>query len=462
MRATTLIVAVALALATTAARAQAQLPAPTTPDDSTAVRPPETLEDLIQRVRVLERKLELKQEEDAARAKAAPAIVVAGDGVAFRAADGSFQLRLRGYVQDDARMYQGVAHPGTSAFLLRRVRPILEATALQRYTLRIMPDFGNGQTVLYDAYVEAAFLPQLGLRFGKFKPPVGLERLQSATNLMFVERALPTALVPNRDLGVQLQGVVGGGLLSYALGVFNGVNDGGMADTDTDNAKEVAARLFAQPFQASESDALRRLGFGVAATRGAVHGTLTSVSLPSYSSPGQLAFFRYRADGKATGTAIASGDHVRLAPQGWYYRGPLSVLGEYVISRQAVALDTASATLRNRAWQVAAAYAVTGEDAGAKGIRPRSVFDPAKGSWGAIELTARVHQLRLDDDAFPRFADPTASARSARAWAAGLNWYLNPNVKLVLDYERTRFAGGAKTGDRAPERALFSRIQFAF
>jgi phosphate-selective porin OprO/OprP len=388
--------------------------------------------------------------------------VVASDGVTLRAADGSFQLRLRGYVQDDGRMYQGVQHAGTSTFLMRRVRPIFEATALKRYTLRFMPDFGNGQTVVYDAYIDAAFLPQLGLRFGKFKPPVGLERLQSATNLMFVERGLPTSLVPNRDIGVQLQGALGEGTLTYAIGAFNGVNDGSLADGDSDNDKEMAARLFVQPFLASESDALRGLGFGMAATRGAVHGTLTTASLPSYSSPGQLAFFRYRSDGKATGTAIASGEHVRLSPQGWYYVGPLGVLGEYVESRQAVILNTSSATLRNRAWQVAASYAVTGEDANAKGIRPRTTFDPSKGSWGALELTARVHELRVDDAAFPIYADSTVSARSARAWAAGLNWYLNPNVKLVLDYERTRFAGGAKTGDRAPERALFSRIQFAF
>ena len=43
-------------------------------------------------------------------------------------------------------------------------------------------------------------------RFGKFKPPVGLERLVSDSDMLFVERALPTDLVPNRDVGVQVYG----------------------------------------------------------------------------------------------------------------------------------------------------------------------------------------------------------------------------------------------------------------
>ena len=39
--------------------------------------------------------------------------------------------------------------------LLRRVRPIFEATAYKYFGVRLMPDFGDGKVVLYDAYVDA-------------------------------------------------------------------------------------------------------------------------------------------------------------------------------------------------------------------------------------------------------------------------------------------------------------------
>jgi phosphate-selective porin OprO/OprP len=61
------------------------------------------------------------------------------------------------------------------------------------------------------------------------------------------------------------------------------------------------------------------------------------------------------------------------------------------------------------------------------------------------------------------FADPDASARKATAWALGLNWYLNENLRWTLDYERTRFDGGATGGaDRKDEDALLLRVALGF
>jgi hypothetical protein len=81
------------------------------------------------------------------------------------------------------------------------------------------------------------------------KEPVGLERLQSGANLLFIERGLPTQLVPNRDVGVQLHGKVWGNTLAYQVGYFNGVEDGGSGDIEvTDDGKDPAARLFVHPF----------------------------------------------------------------------------------------------------------------------------------------------------------------------------------------------------------------------
>jgi phosphate-selective porin OprO/OprP len=432
------------------------------PADTLPLPEPLTLEALEQRLKVLERLLELEREAAATRATTQPTFTVASNGVTWRAADQSFQLRLRGYLHEDNRYYIGENHAGTSTLLLRRVRPVIEATAFQKYSLRIMPDFGGSQVVLYDAYVDLAFARAFQLRAGKFKPPVGLERLMSATAIPFTERALPTSLVPNRDLGVQLSGDLLEGGLSYAVGVFNGVDDGGMADGDANNDKEFAGRVFVQPFTGSLGK-LRGLGVGVAVTRGQQHGSLAATGAAGYRSPGQNSFFSYRNDGKATGTALANGTRQRLVPQGYYYLGSFGALGEYAISASRIQLDTAAARLTQKAWQVSAGYVLTGEDAAATGVRPAAAFDPARSQWGALEIVGRAHALTIDDGAFPVFADPGRAARRASAWGIGANWYLNANVKLVFDYERTTFAGGATDGaDRRAESAVFSRIQFAF
>ena len=44
------------------------------------------------------------------------------------------------------------------------------------------------------------------------------------------------------------------------------------------------------------------------------------------------------------------------------------------------------------------------------------------------------------------------------AYGVGVNWYPWNTVKLSLNYELTSFEGGAATGDRPDEQALFSRF----
>jgi phosphate-selective porin OprO/OprP len=39
------------------------------------------------------------------------------------------------------------------------------------------------------------------LKAGKFKPYVGLERLQSGADIKFIERSYVSNILPNRDVG---------------------------------------------------------------------------------------------------------------------------------------------------------------------------------------------------------------------------------------------------------------------
>jgi phosphate-selective porin OprO/OprP len=118
-----------------------------------------------------------------------------------------------------------------------------------------------------------------------------------------------------------------------------------------------------------------------------------------------------------------------------------------------------------RAWQVAASWMLTGESASFRGPTPRNPFRPSAGGWGALEVAARFHRWEIEDDVFAAgFASATASPEQADAWTLGLSWYLNPFVKLVLNYERTEFeGGGAVLGtDRPDEEALLTRFQLSY
>ena len=99
-----------------------------------------------------------------------------------------------------------------------------------------------------------------------------------------------------------------------------------------------------------------------------------------------------------------------------------------------------------------------------RGVTPSSPFRGAgKGGWGAWQVAARYGELRIDDEVFDRgFASRTTSAERARAWTLGVNWYLNPFVKISLNYDQTHFEDGATDGDRSTEGTITSRFQVAF
>src|SRR5688572_25028060 len=88
-------------------------------------------------------------------AAAAPQRSAGPGGFSLQSADGQFRLRLRGHAQADGRFFLNDAKQrGADTFLLRRVRPIVEATMYGLFDLRIMPDFGGGTTALQDAYID--------------------------------------------------------------------------------------------------------------------------------------------------------------------------------------------------------------------------------------------------------------------------------------------------------------------
>ncbi len=441
------------------------------------------IQDLDQQVKILERNRELDQEAAEARSREAPSITVGDRGFSFSSANGNFGVQLKGVLQVDSRtFFNDAGTVGNDGILLRRARPILQGTVFRDFDFQFVPDFGGtGSPQIFDAWLNYRYRPELQLQVGKFKSPVGLEQLQADRDISFNERGLPTDLVPNRDLGFELHGDLFGGVASYAAGVFNGIGDArNSSNADFEDDKAFEARVFFQPFKPLGQPALESLGVGLGGSyEGLQHTTsntglpgTTGGSLPGYATVGQQQFFAYNPTNRAT--VFAADEHWRLSTQAYYYLGPFGLLGEYVISNQKVSRTGAgtqpAARLEHTAWQVAASWVLTGEDATFSGVVPRNSFDPRKGNWGAWQLVARYSELNIDPAAFPLFSDPLSSARRAQEWSAGINWYLNRNVRVDLSYSRTTFEGGGQASGssapaivtRKPESVLFSRVQLAF
>jgi phosphate-selective porin OprO/OprP len=412
----------------------------------------------------------------AAPGLSSPGSIKAGpSGFSFQSADGANVIRFRGNLAVDGRWFSDKGTPVTAdTFFLRRVRPYIEGTLDNIYDFRFMPDFGAGKSIIVDAFVTARLQPWLALQAGKFKGPVGLERLQPDQYNRFMELGLPSALVPNRDLGVQVGGDLLHGALGYAVGIFDGTTDGNSTDAnaspdvDNDGKKDTQARLFAQPFLNSGIPALKGFGIGIGATYVRSTGSATNTLLASYKTPGQNTFFTYRTGTTAT---FADGRRERWTPQAYYYVGSFGAIAEYVESSQDVSRQLAPAVKRsgridNSAYQLSLSYFLTGETETYNSFTPLTTFHPGRPGWGAWEVVARYHQLEIDNDAFTgggsSFADPATAPRKARAVGVGVNWYLNQNVKWMLDFERMQFEGGAASGDRPDEKALTTRFSLTF
>ena len=433
------------------------------------------LRELDQKIQTLQRNQTLERTATTEKSMATPIVTAGPSGFGIASADSNFVAQVHGLIQLDSRAFLGAeSTQGNDGLLLRRVRPIIQGTLFKDFDFLIVPELGGATPQIYDAFVNYRYRPSLQLRAGRFKVPVGLEQLQADPVNAFAERSLVTDLVPNRDLGLQLWGDIEGGLASYAIGLFNGVGDGrNSANADFEDHREVAGRLFLQPFKNSPHlPALQGMGFGAGASWGQTSSNATG--LPNnngYATDGQQTFFAYNP---ATGAVVADGAHWRLSPQLSYYYGPLSLMAEYAISEQEVRRTTtaplATVTLRHTAYQVSAGWVLTGESASFNGVTPRQAFNPSSGQWGAWQVIARYSALNLDDDTFPLFANPLASAREARAFGVGLNWYLNRNLRISTSYSRTEFSGGgASPAATAPaavtrqaEQAWFTRLQLSF
>ena len=390
-------------------RDEAGTPTPTMP---AKVVSQDEFKKLDKEVHILERKLEVEKEVADNTRKSAAKVEAGRNGFKIGTTDGDWQLRLRGFLQADTNSFvndtlpadEGIGwnqatrepnpfFPGaghaSDKFLIRRAR-LQFAGTLAKYTdFLIAPDFAGGQTRLFDSWADFHYWQPASFAIGKMKGPQDLERLQNATNLLFNERAYPTQLAANRQIGAMLHGELEGPgfdtkyisnishtqeLFSYQVGIFNGSQDNqAVQNSDTTNFdnKEYAARVFAHPFRHVDFEPIQRLGIGFAGNYTDWQGQNGSQPIASLQSQGQSNIVNYSTgaaintgstvasavtgtspDNPVTSTktittansttfsgALLNGAQYHFAPQGYWYWGPFGLLGDWTSSTQGLAVQ---------------------------------------------------------------------------------------------------------------------------
>jgi phosphate-selective porin OprO and OprP len=452
--------------------AEAAEPSEPTPREHAMQR---QIDELNQQVKTLEQKEQSAQAAPATKT-ALPIAPGARPGLVLTSPSAPFQLRFGAVVQVDYREFFEEPSPppqsGVDTFVLRRLRLVFEG-GYDDFGFKLMPDFGNGSNTtpttsptpqIFDAWIYWTPVAELNARVGKMKAPLGLEELQEDVNLGFPERAFPSQLIPNREIGLQASGYLFKHTLSYAAGVFNGAVDNNGANDgsgDFNNAKDVNARVFVQPWKNTDLKALRGLGIGIGYGFGTESGSLTTPALPTYVTPGQQTWFTYN-----TG-AFANGARASWTPQLYYSVGPFGLLGEWTSTAQVFTRSTNTQTVSNGAWQVQFAWVLSGEDASYLGVTPSPSFNLKQHRWGSLELVARVSQLNVDSDAFvgtaaTQLANPNTQPNKAMDYGIGLSWDLSREVRIMFTYDQTKFEGGAPNGGNRPdEKVLITRFQYA-
>jgi phosphate-selective porin OprO/OprP len=174
------------------------------------------------------------------------------------------------------------------------------------------------------------------------------------------------------------------------------------------------------------------------------------------------------ATGTVTGAQVYS-----FEAAGTY--GPFFVQGEYYhynVDRSPVTPTGFAPSLKFDGGYVEASWVLTGETHGYNasaaaygGIVPRDPWNWNGVGWGAWEIAARYSVVDLNDRL--GFADGVAGGKQ-EVFTAGLNWYVNRNVRFMLNYlhgtvDRSSVVVGALNNNNGSTfDALAMRTQVAF
>jgi phosphate-selective porin OprO/OprP len=280
-------------------------------------------------------------------------------------------------------------------------------------------------------------LPHIGrLAIGKFKAPISLERLTSASNLLFMERAaLLDALLPSRNTGLMLSNTAIEEPMTWSVGWFNSVFSG-----DDDAANTVVARVTGLPID--EPDTLLHLGIAGRWAQ-APNGELLYKARPEVN----------QAPHFVDSGQFAATDEKDLDLELAWQQGPVFTTAEYLadwVNSSAKGNPFFDGFYVSTAWMLTGERRLYNRAAGYFGaVSPdHPLFS---GGWGAMEVAARYTWTDLNDAAIH-------GGRFSRA-SLGINWFASDNLRLEFNYGYGRLA---RSGADGVTNFFQARLQFVF
>ncbi len=302
--------------------------------------------------------------------------------------------------------------------------------------------------VFKDLWVGYTGIPYLGnIKIGHFKEPFSLSVLSSGKYVPLLERGLPTAFAPKRNVGAMLydcpEGL--GKRLTWAAGFFKDT-DAHAKGTSEGNGN-VTARLTFLPFVEDKGKKLLHLGLGA-----------------SYRDPDERVRIKskpevhlahYLAD---TGVVDCE-KAILVSAEAAVVLGPLCFQSEYFAD---FLKSHAADDPKFSGFYLLGSWFITGETrhysrskAAFSRTNPRANFIGEKTGQGpgAIELALRFSQINLTG----------GSVRGGKEWdiSCGLNWYPFPMMRLGINYVHARIGEKGLLSSGSSD-SLAMRLQFAF
>ena len=332
-----------------------------------------------------------------------------GNGYKLSSSDGEHSLKFGGRIMSDYAIWNN-GDDTFSGTEFRRVRFFNSGKVYGNVKYKLQLDFAGGGVSFKDVYMEVA-MPYAGnVKVGHFKEPFRLEALTSSKYITFMERALPIAFSPERNVGVMLHESFMDDKLSIQAGLFREASSGN--DKMIDDVRNITTRITFLPI--NNDNNLLHLG----------------AAFSSRSSSDDTYSVSSRAENHL-GTKLLDMDLDNVTGMNLmgaemaFVMGSFSVQGEYVMNSVEAMEDYSFSGYYGQV-----SYFLTGEKrkyknslAGFDRVKPNKNMKEGEG-LGAFELAARYSSMDLSE----------AHAGTLNDITVGLNWYLNPCTRLMFNY----------------------------